>query len=247
MRNPWQKTQRRETDAVQSFIEFGLSWLHERNYSLSVQVDMARWSEVMRTTARASFINPAFDPCHSRLSPANSFWLEVRVGSSTIATSAARLFVTDDYLDLKRSMRLWYENPPPHHPPLEIDALALPPISGRVGHEGGLWVDQQFRKRGLSVILPHLNRALCFREWSVEWQTGITMRGIGESGLAERAYGFPHVVPCFEGYLPVTGKTERLYMTYMTDLELIAGLRCETVARLLPDHHSQPIHAAHRV
>jgi hypothetical protein len=242
MRKPWQERQRRETDTIESFIEFSFSWLQERNYALSVDVDMARWAEVTRTTAGASFINPAFDPRHSRLTPANSFWLEVRVGSSTIATSAARLFVTDDYLELQRSMRLWYE-----HPPLAMLGANVPPISGRVGHEGGLWVDRQFRKRGLSVILPHLNRALCFRQWSVEWQTGITLRGIGESGLAERAYGFPHVVSCFDGYLPVTGKPERLYLTYMTDKELIAGLGGEAVARLLPDHHGQPIHAALRV
>jgi len=246
MRNPWQQRQRREADTVQSFIEFSLSWLQERKYALSVDVDMTRWAEVTRTTARASFINPVFDPRHSRLSPANSFWLDVRAGSSTIATSAARLFVTEDYLELQRSMRLWYENPP-HHTRLAMLAPNVPAISGRVGHEGGLWVDPQFRKRGLSVILPHLNRALCFQEWSVEWQTGITLRGIGESGLAERAYGFPHVVPCFEGYLPVTGKPERLYLTYMTDKELITGLRCEAVTRLLPDHHGQPIHAALRV
>ncbi len=246
MRNQWQESQRREADTVQSFIEFSLSWLQEGNYALSVDVDMARWAEVTRTTARASFINPAFDPRHSRLSPANSFWLEVRVGSSTIATSAARLLVTNDYWELQRSMRLWYENPP-HHAPLAMLSPNMPAISGRIGHEGGLWVDPRFRKRGLSVILPHLNRALCFRQWSVEWQTGITLRGIGESGLAERAYGFPHVVPCFEGYLPVTGKPERLYLTYMTDKELITGLRCEAVARLLPDHHGQPIHAALRV
>ena len=246
MRNPLQETQRPEADAVQSFIEFSLAWLQERNYALTLEVDMARWSEVMRTTARSDFVNPVFDPRHSRLSPSNSFWLEVRIGSSTIATSAARLFVTDDYLELQRSMRLWYDDPP-HHSRLAITAPNLPAISGRVGHEGGLWVDRQFRKRGLSVILPHLNRALCFREWSVAWQTGITLRGIGESGLAERAYGFPHVVPCFEGFLPVTGKPERLYMTYMTSEELVAGLRLEAVARLLPDHHGQPIHAVRRV
>jgi hypothetical protein len=246
MRNQSQGRQRLETDALQSFVEFGLSWLQERNYALTLDVDMARWCEVMRTTARSSFINPAFDPRHSRLSPANSFWLDVRFGSSTIATSAARLLLTDDYFELQRSMRLWYENPP-HHSRLAITAPNVPAISGRVGHEGGLWVDPGFRKRGLSVILPHLNRALCFREWSVAWQTGITSRGIGESGLAERAYGFPHVVPCFEGFLPVTGNVERLYATYMSAEELVAALSPEAVARLLPDHYGQPIHAAGRV
>ena len=103
----WQKA-----DPIQTFVEFSLSWLEERHYTLVVDPEMAGWVEVMRSTATARFVNPAFDPAHSRLSPTNSFWIDIRSGSSTIATSAARLLVTDDYMEMKRSLRLWYETPP---------------------------------------------------------------------------------------------------------------------------------------
>jgi GNAT superfamily N-acetyltransferase len=158
---------------------------------------------------------------------------------------AARLFVTEDYLELMRSMRLWWD-PPRARLPIEVPE-GTPAIRGSVGHEGGLWVDPQHRKRGFSVILPHLVRAFCHREWHVDWQTGATMRGIGESGIAVWAYGAPHLVPCYEGYFPVTGNTDRLFLVYMSQAELVAGLDLGRVARLLPDRHREMGHAAVRV
>jgi hypothetical protein len=160
---------------------------------------------------------------------------------------AARLFVTEDYLALKRSMRLWRDEPPRGLGEL---TLTLPPetptIAGQVGHEGGLWVHPEHRKRGLSVILPHLIRALCVRQWNIDWQTGVTRRGIGECGIAKWAYGVPHVEPCFEGYFPITQAQDRLFIAYMNRDELIFGLDTATVADLLPDAREQPTYAGAR-
>ena len=119
----------------------------------------------------------------------------------------------------------------------------MPLISGRVGHEGGLWIHPEFRKQGLSVILPHLNRAFCLREWDVDWQTGIVHRGIAERGLARYAYGFPHLVQCSTGYLPVTGKVDPLYLVYLSKAELLAGIDLDAVAQLLPNRNREPMHA----
>jgi hypothetical protein len=241
----WQQFNPRwqNADPVQTFVEFSLRWLGERRYTLVVDPEMARWVEVMRSTARAGFINPAFDPAHSRLSPKNSFWIDIRSGSSTIATSAARLLITDDYMEMKRSLRLWYEDPPREYGSLTLAPTEVPLISGRVGHEGGLWVHPEFRKQGLSVILPHLNRALCLRGWDVDWQTGIVHRGIAEHGLARHAYGFPRLVQCSTGYFPVTQKVDPLYLVYLSKAELLAGIDLDAVSQLLPNSDRQPMHA----
>jgi GNAT superfamily N-acetyltransferase len=231
-------------DTVQDFIDYALAWLESRNYTLTVDVDMARWAAAVERTSPEAYVNPAFDPRHSRLSPETSFWLDVRAGSQTIATSTARLFVIEDALDLLRTLRLWFESPPERYGRL---AISMPPgtprIGGHVGHEGGLWVHPEHRKRGLSVILPHLNTALSLREWDIDWQTGITRRSIGESGIATWAYGFPHVEPCFDGYFPPTRSNERFYLCYMDREELTAGLDLDVVAGLLPNRHQQPRHA----
>jgi hypothetical protein len=230
-----------ENEVLQTFIDYAWEWLDERHYTVSVDADMAGWAGVMREVARNPLVNPAFDPSCSRLSPENGFWLDVRAGSETIATSAARLLTTEDFVAAMRSMSLWYDRPP-LTAELAISA-SLPLISGAVGHEGGLWIRADHRKRGLSALLPHLNRALCLRQWDIDWQTGITHRALTESGLVKRAYGFPHIVRCFDGYLPVTRKTERLYLVYMSRQELLDGLDLDAIAGFLPDRYGQTANA----
>jgi len=227
-------------NVLQEFVEFSMDWLADRKYALAVDSDMSRWAQTMSTAPSMALINPTFDPRVNRLSPDNSFWLDIRAGSNTVAMIASRLFITDDYLELKRSLRLWYDVPRPEDRPLRLTVAAdLQKICGNVGHEGGLWVHPEHRKQGLSVILPHLVRALAFRQWDLDWHTGAAMRGVGASGLVSRAYGMPHVVPCYEGHFPITGRPDRLYLAYMSRDELLAGLDLHRVAALLPDRHAQ--------
>ncbi|HUI26303.1 MAG TPA: hypothetical protein VL403_09500 [Candidatus Kryptonia bacterium] len=237
-----------QTNVVQDFIDFSLDWLSDRKYTLTVDVDMARWATAMANAPGIAGVNETFDPRWNRLTARNSFWLDIRSGSNTIAMSAARLFVTDDYLELKRSLRLWFDAPPPTKARLQLTVPRnFPTIRGNVGHEGGLWVHPDHRKRGLSVILPHLNRALAFRQWDLDWQTGLARAGIGACGIASWAYGFPHVVQCYEGLTPISSEIERLHITYMSRDELLAGLELGAVTRLLPDRHQQPVYEAIRV
>jgi hypothetical protein len=246
----WRQAQRVKTadQIVQEFVEFALTWFEDRNYTLTVDADMEGWARVMRTAPSIAVVNPTFDPEFSPLSPNNSFWLNVRAGSQTVATSAARLFVTEDYLELKRSVKLWYDPPRSSDARLVITVPSdTPAICGKVGHEGGLWVHPGHRNLGLSVILPHLTRALSLRQWNVDWQTGAAMRGIGESGLPKRAYGMPHVVACFEGFFVVTQRPDRLYLAYMSQKELLAGLDLDTVAGLLANGHRKMSHATARI
>jgi len=230
-----------QTNVVQDLIDFCIEWLADRRYALTVDVDMLRWAEAMGKAPSIALVNPTFDPRVNRLSSKNSFWLDIRAGSSTVAMIASRLFVTDDYLELKRSLRLWYDTPRADDAPLRLTLTTdMPTIGGNVGHEGGMWVHPDHRKRGLSALLPHLARALAFRQWNLDWQTGLALRGVGSSGLVSRAYGMPHVVPCYEGLWPPSGLPDRLYLAYMNREELVAGLDLQRVAALLPDRHAQP-------
>lgn len=241
----WQQVQQTETETVQDFIDFSLAWLEDRNYSLTVDVDMAAWARKMGDAPSIALVNPTFDPRWSPVTPENSFWLDLRVGWQTVAMMASRFFVTDDYMGLKRSRKLWYDPPRPGDGELAVTPPPdLPLISGRVGHEGGLWVHPEHRKRGLSVILPHLNRALAFRQWNLDWQTGLALRGVGQSGIVTWAYGVPHVVPCYEGRSPLNDKHDRLFLAYMNRAELLAGLHLDTIAGLLADRHEQPVDRA---
>jgi hypothetical protein len=238
--------QKIKTDVVQSLVDFSLAWLEDRNYSLVVDVDMGRWSSVAIAALGSDAINPTFNPRINALTAKNCFWLDIRAGSSTIAAMAARLFVTEDYMELKRSMRLWRDSPPPGELAI-MQCRDVQLIRGRVGHEGGLWIHPDHRKRGLSTILPHLMRALCLRQWNIDWQTGVTRGAIGDCGIAVWAYGMKHVDVCFEGYFPITKSYDRLSIAYMSRDEIVTGLDIDAVAGLLPNHHAKPIHLVARV
>src|SRR5215469_5948032 len=135
----WQQA-RSDQEVVQDYLDFSLAWLEEHRYTLGVRVDMAAWAATMRAAPGMSVVNPTFDPQHSPLSPQNAFWLDVRTGSHTVAMSAARFFVTDDYFELQRSTRLWYDPPHLQHGRFELRLPAdTPTICGNVAHEGGLW------------------------------------------------------------------------------------------------------------
>jgi hypothetical protein len=233
-----------EPSIIQAFIDFAVTWFEQRNYTLTVDTDMAAWVDVLSNAPSISVITPSHDPRCNALPPSANFWLDIRAGSQTIATSAARLFVTDDILTLMRSRKLWRDRPASDAGELAITPPPdLPNIAGRVGLEGGLWIHPDHRKRGLSVMLPHLNRALCRRQWQVDWQIGITLRSLGESGMAYWAYGFPHGTRFFEGISPITEAYDHLYLVYMDAAELVGGLDLDAVARLLPNSHQKSVNA----
>lgn len=229
---------------VADLLDAGFDWLAARGYELHVDSDLARWAAHLRAAPATTGVNPTFDPACSQVSAADSFWIDIRAGGATAACAAGRLFVTDDYLELKRSLRLWFDRAPrPAHDRLELVVPAgVPHISGRVGHEGGLWVHPQHRKRGLSMILPRLVRAICLARFDVDWQCGMNFDDLTRSGLPVTAYGFPQVVPCIDGFFALTGRVERIHMAYMSRAQLVAIQR-DTVVRLRSDRHEQAVDA----
>jgi GNAT superfamily N-acetyltransferase len=234
-----------ENHDVLDLVDAALEWLDERKLALSIEPDVAGWASHMREAPATKGVNPTFDPTFSAVDRRNSFWVNVTHEGRTIACGAGRLFEVDDYLELKRSLRLWFDREPV--PFRDRLALIVPPgvpfIGGRVGHEGGLWVHPDHRKRGLSMLVPRLVRAICFGRFAVEWQCGVNFEDLTRSGLPISAYGFPHCVPCIDGYFPPTGRNERMHMVYMSRAELLAIQR-ETIVRLRADRYDQPVDAA---
>jgi GNAT superfamily N-acetyltransferase len=200
--------------------------LAELGLELTVETDLADWAALMRSSPKIAAVNPTFDPAQSWLNPSNSFWLRVNQGERTVACIANRLFVTDDYIGLKRSLRLWYDLKPtllrePMNIVLDED---VPHIAGRIGHHGGLWVHPDWRGLGLSTLLPRLVRKLSLRHFDVDWHCGIVLEGLAMSGLPYRGYGYPHMALCIEGYFPVTGQHEKVFMTYIDRQEMLGQL-----------------------
>jgi hypothetical protein len=246
MRNVQETIRRAATENhdVLDLVDAALEWLDERKLTLAIEPDVAGWASHMRQAPKTKGVNPTFDPTFSAVDRRNSFWVNVMDEGRTVACGAGRLFETEDYLELKRSLRLWFDRAPVpfrERLPLIVPETA-PFIAGRVGHEGGLWVHPAHRKRGLSMLIPRLVRAISLGRFAVEWQCGVNFEDLTKSGLPTSAYGFPHCVPCIDGLFPPTGRHERMHMVYMSRAELLAIQR-ETIVRLRADRYEEPVDA----
>ena len=201
--------------------------LEREGFYLTINSDMSAWARMMRAMPKTRVVNPTFDPECSQLDATNSFWVRVTdAADNPVACIANRLFVTDDYVDLMRTWRLWYDRGPRQIRPLNI---VLPPeapfVSGRIGHHGGLWVHPGHRKRGLSYLLPRLTRALSLVNFQVDWHCGMVFGDLGDSGLPKWGYGYTGMDLCIDGYFPVTEREERVYMTYISRDEMLNQAR----------------------
>jgi GNAT superfamily N-acetyltransferase len=234
-----------ENHDVLDLVDAAMEWLDSRSLQLAIEPDVAGWAAHMHRAPATKGVNPTFDPAFCAVDRRNSFWVNITHEGRTIACGAGRLFETDDYLELKRSLRLWFDRAPvPFRERLTLIVPEdVPFIAGRVGHEGGLWVHPAHRKCGLSFLIPRLVRAICLGRFAVEWQCGVNFDDLTRSGLPTSTYGFPHCVPCIDGFFPPTGRHERMHMVYMSRAELLAIQR-ETIIRLRADRYEQPVDAA---
>ncbi len=126
---------------------------------------------------RASWtpMSPIFDPEQSNLRIDSAFWLEAYDDSgATVATHAARLFDWPETtaVDEIRALRVFYEDPAPHiaaGESVEFDGSAVSHIKGRTVYGGALWVRPDYRRRGLTTILPRISRAYAFTRWGTDF------------------------------------------------------------------------------
>lgn len=170
--------------------------------------------------------------------PEGSFWLRVMDETGeTIATHAEALFQTDDFMRLIESRELWHPNGIPVPPGIEPPTIMRPPVelAGKIGYGGSMWVSEAHRKRGLSMYLPYLSRALFMRNYETDYHTGIVLNGLGLATVPRQGYGFAHVEPCLTGWFAPSGRHAAAYLCYMDQQEALEQFR------KLPQHSAHPI------
>ncbi|MGH7126128.1 MAG: hypothetical protein ACREFI_17260 [Stellaceae bacterium] len=206
----------------------------EQGVKLRLRGDFDGLVEVNRRH-RASWtpMSPIFDPEQSNLRIDSAFWLEAYDDSGdTVATHAARLFDWPDttVVDEIRSLRVFYENPAPHiaeGETVEFDGAAVAHIKGRNVYGGALWVRPDYRRRGLTTILPRISRAYAFTRWATEFHWSFVEP-------KTHTFGVPHASGPFhvEENMPITLQLQfrGLFPSYLmwmsTDemLEDVAGV-----------------------
>jgi hypothetical protein len=138
---------------------------------------------------------PICDPEHSNLRIDSAFWLEgVDERGETVITHAARFFdfTNTNLVEEMRSLRPYYEDPAPHLAAGEyIDVSAAPSartVVGRTMYGGAVWVRPEWRRHGLTKIVPRISRAYAHTRWHTDFTWGLVELKQHAFGLS-RAYG----------------------------------------------------------
>ena len=197
--------------------------------------DFARLCEVRRRNATNPMMAaaPQFDPVYSDIAP-GSFWLEgVDPSGNTMLTHAVRLFDWPS-TTLKRefdTMRMHYRNPAPYIAAGEsanITAPAATRITGCTILGGAMWVRPDYRRRGLTRIVPRISRTLAYTRRNSAYTWGFMDFDL-HAGGASRAYGRYTVEPGVSVNLACWGPSDSLLL-WMDQETLLAEIE-EAVAQ----------------
>lgn len=229
---------------IQRSFELMHHELGRMGFTVTFSPLMAGWLELISRAPGRAVINPTFNPEVNELSPDDSFWIrleETKTGRP-VACIANRVFECEDFWDLIRGHSLWW----PQRCPTAIDVVlpAAPPrIGGRIGHHGGLWIDPDWRKHGLSGYMTRLARCASLRRFLVDWHCGLVMSAIAEKGLPTdpvAGYGYPRMLVAIDGRQPFIDGPARLYVPWISRPEILEGLRAEA-DRLVGDRHQETV------
>lgn len=212
----------REFKTIQEALERLSEQMVEIGISVSIETDFEEFARLRKSVGDGGCY-PSVDPKLSRLDR-DAFWLRVTDrDDALLALYAERIYRCDDFLDLMRSERVWFDRGlrvvSPDYRLLEgvFDAFG-----GVVGHGCGLWVHPLARRHGLSAFLPDYQRALAVRNFALDWQTCLVFEHLAQH--TRKAYGYSQVDAIIDGYFPVTRAPARVYLGRMTRAEIVARL-----------------------
>jgi hypothetical protein len=207
-----------EFGAVQAYTENAINSLLRMGLTVHIEHDFEAFARYRRSVGDG-FVNASFDPERCCIG-AEDFWLRVVDDTGkTAATSAARIFHgVDDFYQLMESGRLWSDRLLRVVDRCET-ACSIPPFSGVMGYWGGMWVDPAQRGRGLSRLVPALQRGLMLRNSAIDFETGLVFEPLAD--LALKQYQFARVEIVVDGYFPLSHGPSRVFLCHTTRAELM--------------------------
>jgi GNAT superfamily N-acetyltransferase len=129
-----------------------------------------------------------FNPERADIMPENAFWLsgENELGE-IVTTFATRIYYWPDTNLEEQAVAMLYGRDEGQRCIITADAAKL--ISGVVMSSGAAWVRPDYRRRGLSQLLPRIAKAYAVSRWPVDWTFGFVTRVLVEKGVASSSYG----------------------------------------------------------
>lgn len=171
---------------------------------------------------------PLFDPALNEIPANEGYWIAgYDRNDEIVAVHAARFFDwTDTTLGREfSSLRLWYNKPDLWRMPGESCTLAGEAgkiVTGRCAYLGSMWFRPDFRGRGLSRLLPRINRSIALAHWGIDFNFSFIEPFVVESGLIEQ-YGFSRHAPGVAFRNGPKGNMD-MHVMWMPRAELVSDL-----------------------
>jgi len=150
-----------------------------------------------------------------------------------VATQAVRLFEwTDTNLaEQVGDMRLFYTDPAKRKPNehCTITAPSAKDIYGRVAYSGAAWYRPDYRKKGLTGLMPRIARAYAYTRWATDRTITLMAEGIVACNVPARV-GYENVEWGARFHNNALEGPE-FALLWMDDMHLINDLRAFVVAR----------------
>jgi GNAT superfamily N-acetyltransferase len=129
-----------------------------------------------------------FNPERANIAPENAFWLSGENEDGEIVTTfATRIYYWPDTNLEEQAVAMLYGRDEGQRCIITADAAKL--ISGVVMSSGAAWVRPDYRRRGLSQLLPRIAKAYAVSRWPIDWTFGFVTRILVEKGVASSSYG----------------------------------------------------------
>lgn len=139
-----------------------------------------------------------FSPELGSINASNSFALIGRnAAGKIIAAQGARFYDVGDHTfrEETESLRLYYSDPDRQRLPGESCTITAPSaetITGQFIYSGAVWYHPEYRKQGLTSILPRITKALALTKWGSDVTLSFMVDKVVAGGTAQRA-GYRHV------------------------------------------------------
>lgn len=135
---------------------------------------------------------PIFDPDKDRVGEDNAYWISgTTEDGKTVVAQAGRLFDWPG-TSLAAEMASVLYPQQASYPPFEVTCATAAGVAGRVCFSGSTWFHPEYRRLGLSRILPRVSRVFAYSQWDTDWTISMVKRELVELNIAS-AYGYSDI------------------------------------------------------
>lgn len=168
--------------------------------TLEVRSDIENFGPLREAVDDRGPVSMMFDPQYADVNSFNSFWIMgTDRGGKVVHLQAVRFLD----MDSEAMAEKFYGNISEHFMRLAkstgkkarcVCPMMMERIAGPSCYHGEIWLDREYRGKGLSMYLPRLLMAIAFVKWTPNYIFGLIPEKLAYCGIGVE-YGYYHIEP----------------------------------------------------